>query len=55
MPAQQVRCEMAEVGPEVGGQFPAVEARYVAQVEIDVHVCCCARRGPVAGDTAGSR
>ncbi len=55
VPAQEVGGEMAQVGPEPGGEFRAVGARHGTRREIDVDARGGARPRPVADETAGGR
>lgn len=55
VPAQQVRSQMAEIGPDPGREVVAMRARHGTQIEIDVDACGGARPRPVPGGAAGGR
>lgn len=55
VPAQQVRCQLAEIGPELGRDFATVDACHGARIEIDIDARGGARPRPVADVAAGGR
>ncbi|WP_324192252.1 hypothetical protein [Nocardia puris] len=55
VPSQQIGCEMAQVGPELGGGLGAVDASYGTWIDIGIETRCGTSTNPITGMTPGGR